>query len=51
MTNWTSSLTLDRGTIHGVESGDCVIDETYALARYFILFIRNYSYDYIHSWC
>ena len=28
VTNWTSSLTLDKGTAHGVEVGDCVIDET-----------------------
>lgn len=28
VTNWTSSLTLNRGTTHGVEVGDCVIDET-----------------------
>ena len=26
VTNWTSSLTLDKGTVHGVEEGDCVID-------------------------
>ena len=26
VTNWTSSLTLDKGTVHGVEVGDCVID-------------------------
>ena len=31
VTNWTSSLTLDKGTMHGVESGDCVINETGAL--------------------
>jgi rod shape-determining protein MreC len=31
VTNWTSSLTLDRGTAHGVEVQDCVIDETGAL--------------------
>lgn len=31
VTNWTSSLTLDKGTSHGVEVGDCVIDETGAL--------------------
>ena len=30
VTNWTSSLTLNVGTDHGVEAGDCVIDETYA---------------------
>ena len=29
--NWTSSLTLDRGTAHGVETGDCVVDEANAL--------------------
>ena len=29
--NWTSSLTLNIGTDHGVEVNDCVIDETYAL--------------------
>lgn len=28
VTNWTSSLTLNKGTAHGVEVGDCVIDET-----------------------
>ena len=28
MTNWTSSLTLDRGTVHGVEAGDCVVSST-----------------------
>ncbi len=28
VTNWTSSLTLDKGTIHGVEVNDCVITET-----------------------
>ena len=28
VTNWTSSLTLDRGTIHGVETGDCVVSST-----------------------
>lgn len=26
VTNWTSSLTLNKGTVHGVEVGDCVID-------------------------
>ena len=26
VTNWTSSLTLDKGTVHGMEVGDCVID-------------------------
>lgn len=26
--NWTSSLTLDRGTEHGVKPGDCVITES-----------------------
>ena len=26
VTNWTSSLTLDKGSVHGVEVGDCVID-------------------------
>lgn len=31
VTNWTSSLTLDKGTSHGVEVNDCVIDETGAL--------------------
>lgn len=31
VSNWTSSLTLDKGTVHGVEPGDCVIDETGAL--------------------
>lgn len=31
VTNWSSSLTLDKGTTHGVEAGDCVIDETGAL--------------------
>ncbi len=29
--NWTSSLSLNKGTAHGVENGDCVIDETGAL--------------------
>ena len=31
VTNWTSSLTLDRGTAHGIEVQDCVIDATGAL--------------------
>ena len=31
ITNWTSSLTLNKGTNHGVEVNDCVIDETGAL--------------------
>lgn len=31
VSNWTSSLTLNKGTVHGVENGDCVIDETGAL--------------------
>ena len=31
VTNWTSSLTLNKGTLHGVEVDDCVIDETGAL--------------------
>ena len=26
VTNWTASLTLNKGTAHGVELGDCVID-------------------------
>lgn len=26
VTNWTSSLTLDKGSAHGVKEGDCVID-------------------------
>lgn len=30
-TNWTSTLTLNRGTAHGVETSDCVIDDTGAL--------------------
>ncbi len=29
--NWTSSLTLNKGTVHGVAVNDCVIDETGAL--------------------
>lgn len=29
--NWTSSLTLNRGTSHGVEVGDCVINEEHYL--------------------
>ena len=32
VTNWTSSLTLDKGSAHGVEVGDCVIDGAGALA-------------------
>lgn len=28
VTNWTSSLTLNKGTLHGVEQNDCVINET-----------------------
>lgn len=31
VTNWTSSLTLNKGTALGVEPGDCVINETGAL--------------------
>ena len=31
VTNWTSSLTLNKGTTHGVAVNDCVIDETGAL--------------------
>ena len=31
VTNWTSSLTLNKGTSLGIETGDCVIDETGAL--------------------
>lgn len=31
VSNWTSSLSLNKGTLHGVENGDCVIDETGAL--------------------
>ena len=31
VSNWTSSLSLNKGTAHGVENGDCVIDETGAL--------------------
>jgi len=31
VTNWTSSLTVNKGTDHGVEANDCVIDETGAL--------------------
>ena len=31
VTTWTNSLTLDKGTKHGVEVNDCVIDETGAL--------------------
>lgn len=31
VTNWTSSLTLNKGTAHGVESGDAVIDGTGSL--------------------
>ncbi len=27
VTNWESSLTLNKGTSHGVETGDCVVDE------------------------
>lgn len=30
-TNWTSSLTLNKGTLHGVELNDCVINETGAM--------------------
>ena len=31
VTNWTSSLTIDKGTHHGLEVNDCVISETGAL--------------------
>ena len=31
VSNWTSALTLNKGSQHGVEAGDCVIDETGAL--------------------
>ena len=31
VTNWTSSLTIDKGTSSGLEAGDCVMDETGAL--------------------
>lgn len=31
VTNWTSSLTLNKGSMHGVEVNDCVVDETHAL--------------------
>lgn len=31
VTNWTSSLTIDKGTLHGLEVNDCVISETGAL--------------------
>ena len=31
VTNWESTLTLNKGTAHGVEKGDCVLDETGAL--------------------
>ena len=31
VTNWSSSLTINKGTDHGVEVNDCVIDETGAL--------------------
>ena len=31
VTNWTSSLTIDKGTSHGLEVNDCVISETGAL--------------------
>ena len=31
VTNWTSSFTVNKGTRHGVEVNDCVIDETGAL--------------------
>ena len=31
VSNWTSALTLNKGTQHGVEVNDCVIDETGAL--------------------
>ena len=31
VSNWTSAVTLDKGTEHGVEAGDCVIDPTGAL--------------------
>ena len=31
VSNWTSSLSLNKGALHGVENGDCVIDETGAL--------------------
>ena len=31
VTNWTSTLTIDKGTLHGLEVNDCVISETGAL--------------------
>lgn len=31
VTNWTASLTVDKGTNHGLEVNDCVISETGAL--------------------
>lgn len=31
VSNWTAAVTLDKGTSHGVEIGDCVIDPTGAL--------------------
>lgn len=41
--NWTSSLTLDRGTAHGVETGDCVVDENNALV--------GVVSEVGHNWC
>ena len=32
VTNWNATLTVDKGTIHGVAEGNCVIDTTGALA-------------------
>ena len=43
VSNWTSSLTLNKGTVHGVEAGDCVIDETGALVGIISVSGTNWS--------
>ena len=42
VTNWTSSLTLNKGTSHGVEKGDCVVTE----AGYLVGVVTEAGYNW-----
>lgn len=43
VSNWSAAVTLDKGTTHGVEEGDCVIDPTGALVGVIVRAGTNWS--------
>ena len=50
VTNWTASLTLNKGTAHGVELGDCVIDGNARLVGRSSQQMQNVANNILSAW-